>query len=281
MKTFCCSLLLLLTCVATLRAETVADISERAATDKAKALEAYLTANPKAADADEALAMLVDCYEEAGRAPQMLVVLDRQYAAMPKGANGDLRAAARNLSHRMDLIGDKTVAREALATLKKDFAAHPYALQARPTLELLAAKLDQPGIGETLTMAFTAVDGRQVDLAKLKGKVVLVDFWATACEPCVREMPNVMKAFEAYHAKGFEIIGISLDTEKAKLESFVKEKGLSWPQAFDGKGWEGEIAQKYHITTIPAMFLLGKDGKVVAKALRGRALARKLAELLK
>jgi thiol-disulfide isomerase/thioredoxin len=281
MKTFCCALLLLLSCVAALHAETVADISKRFASDKAKALETYLAANPQAADSAEAQALLADCYEETGNVAQQLVALDRQYATMPKGAEGDLRAAAMNLSKRMALLTDKAAAKEALATVKKDFATHKDFSQASRFLDSLATKLDQPGVGDTLTIAFTAVDGRKVDLAALKGKVVLVDFWATWCGPCVGEMPAVQKAFDAYHAKGFEIIGISLDQEKSKLESFVKEKGLRWPQSFDGKGWENEIARKYGIQGIPATFLIGKDGKIVAKDLRGPALEKKLAELLK
>lgn len=120
-----------------------------------------------------------------------------------------------------------------------------------------------------LDLKFTAVDGREVDLAKMRGKVVLIDFWAVWCGPCVAEMPNVLKAYEKLHPKGFEIIGISLDQDKAKLEAFVKDNGMAWPQYFDGKGWKNDISSKFGINSIPAMWLVDKKGMVVSTNARG------------
>lgn len=131
-----------------------------------------------------------------------------------------------------------------------------------------------------LDMKFTAVDGREVDLSKMRGKVVLIDFWATWCGPCVQELPNVLKAYKELHPKGFEIIGISLDSDKEKLESFVKEKGMDWPQFFDGKGWKNEMATTYDIHSIPAMWLVDQKGMVIDTAARG-GLEGKVAKLLK
>jgi thiol-disulfide isomerase/thioredoxin len=130
-----------------------------------------------------------------------------------------------------------------------------------------------------LDLKFTAVDGRAVDVSKLQGKVVLIDFWATWCGPCVAELPNVLKAYKELHPKGFEIVGISLDSDKAELEGFVKEKGMEWPQYFDGKGWQNEISSKYGIDSIPAMWLLNKKGMVVSTSARGD-LAEQVAKLL-
>lgn len=130
-----------------------------------------------------------------------------------------------------------------------------------------------------LELKFTAVDGREVDVSKLQGKVVLIDFWATWCGPCVAELPNVIKAYKELHPKGFEIVGISLDGDKAELEAFVKEKGMEWPQYFDGKGWQNEISTKYGITSIPAMWLLNKKGMVVSTNARG-GLEEQVAKLL-
>ncbi len=120
-----------------------------------------------------------------------------------------------------------------------------------------------------LDLKFSALDGREVDVSKLQGKVVLIDFWATWCGPCVAELPNVLKAYKELHPKGFEIVGISLDSDKAALESFVKERGMEWPQYFDGKGWQNEISSKYGINSIPAMWLLNKKGMVVSTNARG------------
>ncbi len=121
-----------------------------------------------------------------------------------------------------------------------------------------------------LDLKFTAVDGREVDLSKMAGKVVLIDFWATWCGPCVAEVPNVVKTYEKLHGKGFEIVGISLDQDKVKLESFTKEKNMAWAQYFDGKGWQNEISTRYGINSIPAMWLVNKKGMVVSTSARGK-----------
>ncbi len=125
-----------------------------------------------------------------------------------------------------------------------------------------------------MELKFTALDGREVDVAKLRGKVVLLDFWATWCGPCIAELPNVKRVYDDYHAKGFEIIAISLDSEKdkQKLIDFVSEHTLPWPQHYDGQGWKNEYAVHYGITGIPAMFLLDKSGRLVSTDARGAKL---------
>ena len=116
---------------------------------------------------------------------------------------------------------------------------------------------------QPLDLKFTAVDGRTVDISKMRGKVVLVDFWATWCPLCRAEVPGVVAAYKKYHNKGFNVVGISLDQDKSALLRFTKENGMVWPQYFDGKGWDNEISSSFGINEIPAMWLVGKDGKVL------------------
>ncbi|WP_068770854.1 TlpA family protein disulfide reductase [Termitidicoccus mucosus] len=137
-------------------------------------------------------------------------------------------------------------------------------------------------IQKPLDIAYTAIDGREVDLKKLRGKVVLIDFWATWCGPCIAELPEMKKVHAAYHDKGFEIVGISLDSErdKQKLLKFIEKESMPWPQYFDGKGWQNKFAVEYAITGIPAMFLLDQEGKVVSTNARGGKLETEVRRLL-
>lgn len=128
--------------------------------------------------------------------------------------------------------------------------------------------------------AVTGLDGKPLSLEDYKGKVVLVDFWATWCGPCVAELPNVIAAYETHHSSGFEIVGISLDSDERKLDSFIEENNMPWRQFFDGRGWKNELAQKYGVRSIPATFLLDEDGVIIGRNLRGAALEQAVAAAL-
>jgi len=137
--------------------------------------------------------------------------------------------------------------------------------------EITGKKVAPPkdkALGKGLDMKFTATDGTKVDLAKMKEKVVLIDFWATWCGSCVAEIPNVKKTYEKLHSKGFEIIGISLDWDEDKLTQFIKKKDMPWPQYLDGEGWKNKISTKHGIRSIPAMWLVDKEGNLVDKKAR-------------
>jgi thiol-disulfide isomerase/thioredoxin len=116
-------------------------------------------------------------------------------------------------------------------------------------------------------------------VGKLRGKVVLIDFWATWCGPCMAEAPNVVEAYNDLHGKGLEIVGISLDQDKGRLDAVTKVKGMVWPQYFDGKGWENAISSSYGITSIPSMWLVDKKGMIVDSDARD-GLKEKIEKLL-
>ncbi len=131
-------------------------------------------------------------------------------------------------------------------------------------IELAAAKPKADDrVGKPVDIKFTSIDGKKIDVSKMKGKVVLIDFWATWCGPCIAELPNVKRAYEKLHPKGFEIIGISLDSKESALRRFVKKEKMPWPQYFDGKGWKNSISTAHGIRSIPAMWLVDKQGNLV------------------
>jgi thiol-disulfide isomerase/thioredoxin len=169
--------------------------------------------------------------------------------------------------------GDTDTARKIAQEIVDGSAPEPAKVQARGLLNRLGA------IGKPVDIQYTAIDGRQVDLSKMKGKVVLIDFWATWCGPCVGEVPDVTAAYEKLHDKGFEIVGISLDTDKDALADFVKDKGMAWPQYFDGLQWRNKFAQEFGIDAIPAMWLVDKQGNLRDQNARG-ALEEKVSKLL-
>lgn len=123
-------------------------------------------------------------------------------------------------------------------------------------------------MGKPIRIQFTDIYGKKVDTAKLKGKVILIDFWATWCGPCVGEIPQMLDIYKRYHSKGLEIISISLDDNKDELTSFVKEKNIPWPQYFDGKGWENDISIHYGIRSVPTLFLIDQKGILVTDQAR-------------
>lgn len=146
----------------------------------------------------------------------------------------------------------------AMACTVGIFAWTVYSVENRP----IHSDAAQAAVGQPFELAFTAIDGRPIDIAALKGKVVIVDFWATSCGPCVAELPRIKALYDQWHLRGFEVIGISLDEDKTVLENFVRQRALPWPQYFDGRGWKNTIAKRYKIEAIPQLYLIDKQGRL-------------------
>lgn len=123
-------------------------------------------------------------------------------------------------------------------------------------------------------------DGKELSLEDAMAKYTLIDFWASWCKPCRKENPNIVKAYEKYHDKGFTVLGVSLDKTKSAWTRAIKDDGLAWNQISNLKFWQDPIAKKYNVRAIPASFLIDENGIIIAKNLRGSNLEKKIKELL-
>ncbi len=149
-------------------------------------------------------------------------------------------------------------------------------------LKGVADALKATGVGgQAPDFTLQTPDNKSVALSSLKGKYVLVDFWASWCGPCRQENPNVVKAFNQFKDKNFTILGVSLDEDKAAWQQAIMKDNLTWQHVSDLKGWSSKVAAQYSVQAIPANFLLDKEGKIIAKDLRGEDLINKLTEVLK
>lgn len=130
--------------------------------------------------------------------------------------------------------------------------------------------------------AFKALtlDGSEISLSGLQGNYVLMEFWATWCGPCIPEIPYLKQLHESYGDQNFKIVGVSLDRDKDTLREFIAEREMNWPQIFEEDGWEDEITRAFNVAGIPRMYLIGPEGTIIAKDLRGEEMVAEVRNLL-
>ena len=159
---------------------------------------------------------------------------------------------------------------------------HKYVAAMRPQIQTANSQAKLTGTGAIAPeISLPDPDGKTQSLSSLRGKIVLVDFWAGWCAPCRRENPNLVKAYNKYHSKGFEIFQISLDKTKPEWVAAIKQDGLNWIHVSDLKYWSSPVARQYGIESIPANYLLDKDGKIIGSNLRGADLEAELDKLFR
>lgn len=203
--------------------------------------------------------------------------------------NSEISSRSRELmsAHKSDLATlmfldnfaqDKALQSEVITALHEAFPDHPLVAERYNKINNPQFRTSEGSVAPELE--FTDPDGNVRKLSDLRGKVVLVDFWASWCGPCRRENPHVVEMYAKYHDRGFEVFSVSLDNNKDRWKDAIAKDGLVWPNhVSDLKGWGSAAAKLYGVNSIPSTFLLDKDGRIIAKGLRGEQLTAVLEQI--
>jgi thiol-disulfide isomerase/thioredoxin len=203
-------------------------------------------------------------------------IMDHDAAAGQAATDAFIKEAPKDergaelLVHQADIVTDSQAKAALLGRVVKEYPGSSEAKSAQGKVK------QAEGVGKPFDLEFTdAISGKKISVQKdLKGKVVVVDFWATWCGPCVAEMPKNKEIYAQYKDKGVEFVGVSLDQAPPEglkaLKAFVAENGISWPQYYQGNYWQSEFSSGWGIDSIPAVFIVDKEGKLASVEARGQ-----------
>ncbi len=262
-------------------AESANDIVRRCELDKVARLQEYVRKHPHAADRLAAVDEQVKVFLRFGSREEQNQALEAKLALVSAAKQAEVKDYFNTVAMLVQLNvldGNRTRAEELVRLARAYAANHPQHELLTGLIDQLATALQRPAVGERLEIAFQSLQGQAVDLAELRGKVVLVHFWATTCRPCVQGLPALTKLYGKVHDQGVEFIGISLDDDVEKAKRFIVDHRVPWPEYCDGRGWQSELAKRYGIFSLPSTFLLDRAGKIVAANLSDAQLE---AEILK
>ncbi|GAA4429174.1 TlpA disulfide reductase family protein [Bremerella cremea] len=267
---------------------TLANLGEKDSVDLLKEdLQKYaqhedLAVKTEAVDGQLTLELLLARSLDADARTELLQQKQQEIEAMPVGPLSTRLATT--LAKNLSIVSDKAVASKIADGLASHFAESSDEKAQAIAEELKGFSRRINLVGNPIRVVGKKLDGQDLDFASLKGKVVLVDFWATWCGPCIGEFPDLKKLYAAYHPHGFEVVGISLDDTKSIVDTFVSQRELPWivvcnAEGDDYKGFRDENAVYYGINAIPQMILVDRNGIVLDTEARGEKLAELLAEM--
>ncbi len=237
--------------------------------EKDSLLKEYRAAN-KAEDSKKADEIVLK-YEEIEKAE---LDYNRNFVLQNKASFVTPYVIRRSMFNSVGLEELKSI----IATLDKDLGQSEYVIDMNEKIAIL----EKVKVGRKFTdIVLPGEDGQEMKLSSFVGQnIVLIDFWASWCGPCRRENPNVVKLYQDYHAKGFDIVGVSLDTDETGWKKAIQTDNLTWHHMSDLKGWKSKAASLYGVNGIPHTVLLDRDGIIIAKDLRGDELRALVAKLL-
>jgi len=246
-----------------------------------KELQAYLAENPEASDAGEARSKAIESAYFTNNKATMVRLLQSQFESLRSQDiinPEELAQTGMMLVQFSTEIGKPEIAEGVRATFN-ELAEKGESEIYTQVSDMLKAQINKPSIGSTPELSGITLEGKELSLSDYRGKVVMLDFWATWCGPCIAEMPNVKKVYDKYHDKGFDIVAVSLDRSIAPLKEYISENNLTWANIYDADQ-DSSLADQFSITSIPSIFILDQSGKIVAVNVRGDELENVVADLL-